>query len=264
MLAFLDFRQSNHWLGAEKSEPQRELRGEGVSAYRALMPQQDDILTATRRRPQQRRSRLLVTSIRDACLRILRSGEPEQLTAKRIAEVAGVTIGSFYQYYPNKEAVLLDVLLELAPGEAERIADETRHLQALRQESLAATLKELVDLSCERHLRLMRVHAEIYQRYHRAIDFNALVMASVARYVDVSSWDAWVRTLLEEHRRSINVASLDIAAFLVAGTIVDLSARAVDLHPEWLDSEQFRSDLVGLLLRYLRVGEAARPSKSKV
>lgn len=226
------------------------------------MMQPDDNLTATRRRPQQRRSRLLVNSVREACLRILQAGEPEQLTAKRIAEVAGVTIGSFYQYYPNKEAVLLDVLLERAPGEAERIADETRHLQALRQESLAATLKELVDVTCERHLRLMGVHAEIYRRYHRSIDFHALVMASVARYVEVSSWDAWVRTLLEEHRAGIRVASLDVAAFLVAGAIVDLSARAVDLHPEWLASEQFRADLVGMLLRYLQMGDAAASSGS--
>ncbi len=79
------------------------------------MPDNDNnivsTVSATRRQPKQRRSRLLVASIREACLRILRAGRAEELTAKRIAEVAGITIGSFYQYYPNKEAVLLDVLL---------------------------------------------------------------------------------------------------------------------------------------------------------
>ena len=90
------------------------------------MLDENTMISATRRQPQQRRSRMMVAAIREACLRVLQDGAPEQLTAKRIAEVAGVTIGSFYQYYPNKEAVLLDVLLERAPGEAQRIADETR------------------------------------------------------------------------------------------------------------------------------------------
>jgi AcrR family transcriptional regulator len=216
------------------------------------MPDNDNAISATRRQPKQRRSRLLVASIREACLRILQDGAPEQLTAKRIAEVAGVAIGSFYQYYPNKEAVLLDVLLERAPGEAERIADETRHIQQLRRESLEATLRELIDVTCERHLRLLALHGEIYRRYHRVIDFHELVRASVARYVEVASWEDWMRVLLEEHRADIGVASLDIAAFLVAGTIVDTGARAVDTAPEWLASPPFRADLLHMLMRYLR------------
>ncbi len=216
------------------------------------MPDNDNIISATRRQPQQRRSRLLVASLREACLRILQDGAPEQLSVTRIAEVAGVTIGSFYQYYPNKEALLLDVLLEHAPGEAERIADETRHIDQLRRESLEATLAELIDVTCERHLRLLSLHGEIYRRYHRVIHFHELVRASVARYVEVTSWEDWMRALLQEHRADIGVASIDIAAFLVAGTIIDVSARAVDTAPEWLASPPFRADLLRLLMNYLR------------
>lgn len=224
------------------------------------MLDENTMISATRRQPQQRRSRMMVAAIREACLRVLQDGAPEQLTAKRIAEVAGVTIGSFYQYYPNKEAVLLDVLLERAPGEAQRIADETRHLQELRRVSLALTLKELIDVTCERHLRLMALHGEIYRRYHRAIDFNALMKASVSRYVEFTTWEGWMRQLLEEHRENIDVASVDIAAFLVAGTIVEMSARAVDLRPQWLASAQFRADLLCMLQRYLQPN-ATKPRK---
>ena len=220
------------------------------------MPDNDNSISATRRQPQQRRSRLLVASLREACLRILHEGAPEQLSVTRIAELAGVTIGSFYQYYPNKEALLLDVLLEHAPGEAERIADETRHIDQLRRESLEATLAELIDVTCERHLRLLTLHGEIYRRYHRVIDFHELVRASVARYVEVTSWEDWMRALLQEHRADIGVASIDIAAFLVAGTIIDVSARAVDTAPEWLASPPFRADLLRLLMNYLRPDRA--------
>ena len=193
----------------------------------------------------------MVASIREACLRILREGDATELSVKRIAELAGVAIGSFYQYYPNKEALLFDVLLEQAPGEAERIAAETRHLQALRRESLPLTLRELVRVTCERHRRLLELHGEIYRRHHRAIDFNALVKASVSRYVTVTSWEDWMLQLLREHEASLDVASLELAAFLIAGTIVEMSARAVDLQPEWLGSPAFRDELLRMLLGYL-------------
>lgn len=222
------------------------------------MPDNDNsnTISPARRQPQQRRSRLLVASLREACLRILHEGAPEQLSVTRIAELAGVTIGSFYQYYPNKEALLLDVLLEHAPGEAERIADETRHIQQLRGESLEATLAELIAVTCERHLRLLALHGEIYRRYHRVIDFHELVRASVARYVEITSWEDWMRVLLEEHRAAIGVASTDVAAFLVAGTIIDMCARAVDTAPDWLASALFRAQLLRMLMNYLRAHDA--------
>jgi AcrR family transcriptional regulator len=223
------------------------------------MMDNNDKTTATRRQPQQRRSRLLVASIREACLRILREGHPEELTVKRIAEVAGVTIGSFYQYYPNKEAVLLDVLLENAPDEAERIADETRHIRPLRSVSLPLTLKELIDVACERHLHLLALHGDIYRRHHRAINFHELVKASVSRYVEVSTWEAWVRELLDEQRVHIHVDSIEMAAFFVGGTLQEVIALAVDRHPDWLAQPQFRTNLLDLLLRYLQHDSSSPP-----
>ncbi|HSB97154.1 MAG TPA: TetR/AcrR family transcriptional regulator, partial [Spongiibacteraceae bacterium] len=199
-----------------------------------------------RRQPKQRRSRTLVASIRQACLQILESEAPEQLTTKHIAEVAGVTIGSFYQYYPNKEAVLLDVLLEQAPGEADRIAAETRYVHTLSETSLPRTLQELVNLTCDRHLRMLALHGDIYRRYHREIDFQNLINASVRKYIEVTSWLDWVRDLLQRHRAAIAVSSFDIAAFIIATSIVNLTAEAVDTNPQLLDSKEFRSHLTQL------------------
>lgn len=218
--------------------------------------------SGARRQPKQRRSRTLVAAIRQACLRILESGEPEQLTAKRIAEVAGVTIGSFYQYFPNKEAVLFDVLMEQAPGEADRIAAETRYVHTLSEESLGATLRELVYLTCERHLRMLKLHGDIYRRYHRQIDFQGLINTSVRKYIEVTSWQDWVRNLLQRHRDALVVdsldGSLDIAAYLVATSIVNLTADAVDNAPHLLASEEFRRQLTRMLLNYLEAGTDRR------
>jgi len=217
----------------------------------------DNSLQATRRQPQQARSRLLVASIREACRRILQDSSADTLTAQRIADVAGVTIGSFYQYYPNKEAVLLDVLLEDAPEEADQLAIETRYLGALRWRSLEDTLRELVVVTCQRHQRLLQRHGEVYRGYHREIGFDSLIHASVRRYVATGSLEEWLQELLLHHRPEMPVTIATIRAFLIATTLTESTARAVDEHPEWLGCPTFRSELQQLLLAHaLRLAAA--------
>jgi AcrR family transcriptional regulator len=61
--------------------------------------------TSVRREPQQRRSRETVEAVLDAVVRILKRNGIEGVTTNRVAEVAGVSIGSVYQYFPNKRAI---------------------------------------------------------------------------------------------------------------------------------------------------------------
>jgi AcrR family transcriptional regulator len=53
----------------------------------------------------QRRSRQTVDAVLDAVVRILKREGVEHVTTNRIAEVAGVSIGSVYQYFPDKRAI---------------------------------------------------------------------------------------------------------------------------------------------------------------
>src|ERR1700690_1873676 len=58
-----------------------------------------------RRKPQQRRARETVEAVLDAVVRILKRGGIAAVTTNRVAEVAGVSIGSVYQYFPDKHAI---------------------------------------------------------------------------------------------------------------------------------------------------------------
>jgi AcrR family transcriptional regulator len=62
-------------------------------------------LTA-RRRPRQARSHMTVTSLLDATARVLVRRGYAACTTNLVAEVAGVGIGSLYEYFPNKEALV--------------------------------------------------------------------------------------------------------------------------------------------------------------
>ncbi len=61
---------------------------------------------SARKEPQQGRSKNLVTAILEAAVRILRTEGAVHFTMAHIAERAGVSVGSLYQYFPNKQAVL--------------------------------------------------------------------------------------------------------------------------------------------------------------
>lgn len=64
-----------------------------------------------RKRPQQARSRATINAIIDASAHILRSRGLDRFNTNLVAEKAGVSIGTLYQYFPNKR-VLLEALRE--------------------------------------------------------------------------------------------------------------------------------------------------------
>ena len=63
-----------------------------------------------RKTPSQARSTVTVEAICEAVIQVLLSHGGERLTTTRVAARAGVSVGTLYQYYPNKQALLLAVL----------------------------------------------------------------------------------------------------------------------------------------------------------
>jgi AcrR family transcriptional regulator len=63
-----------------------------------------------RKKPQQRRSRVTIDTIFEATIQVLLANGLDRITTIQIAERAGVSIGSLYQYFPNKRALLAAVV----------------------------------------------------------------------------------------------------------------------------------------------------------
>ncbi|MGZ9724312.1 TetR family transcriptional regulator [Rhizobium miluonense] len=61
---------------------------------------------STRKEPQQSRSNELVSAILTAAVQVLTTEGAQRFTTARVAEKAGVSIGSLYQYFPNKASIL--------------------------------------------------------------------------------------------------------------------------------------------------------------
>ena len=63
-----------------------------------------------RKQPTQDRSTATVEAIVEAAIRILRTDGWARLTTTRVAERAGVSVGSLYQYFPNREAIAVEIV----------------------------------------------------------------------------------------------------------------------------------------------------------
>lgn len=112
----------------------------------------DTIALHRRRVPNQSRARLTVDSIVQAAQQLLDEDGPHALTTRRIAERAGVSIGSLYQYFPNREAIVAQLFEPLLQAAAQRgsqryesdLAAEEFFVEAYRGQ--IELVKQLVDI----------------------------------------------------------------------------------------------------------------------
>jgi AcrR family transcriptional regulator len=99
-----------------------------------------------RREPTQRRARQTVDAVLDAVTVILKREGVDAVTTNRLAEVAGVSIGSVYQYFPDKRAIfraLHDRHAEAMGSLVERTL--VGHAASPRDEMLRGLVEALID-----------------------------------------------------------------------------------------------------------------------
>jgi AcrR family transcriptional regulator len=95
---------------------------------------------SSRKQPQQARSNELVAAILDAAVQVLAKEGAQRFTTARVAERAGVSVGSLYQYFPNKAAILF----RLQSDEWRRTSELLRGILADPEKPPPARLRALV------------------------------------------------------------------------------------------------------------------------
>ena len=113
-----------------------------------------------RKTPQQSRSVATVEAIHDATIQVLLKNGAERLTTVHVAERAGVSVGTLYQYFPNKQALMFAVLdqhLALVAGAVEDTC-AANHLQPLE-----VMLDELVNRFIDAKLAERKTSMALYR-----------------------------------------------------------------------------------------------------
>ena len=165
-------------------------------------------LISARKQPKQGRSADLVAAVLEAAVQVLAAEGAQRFTTSRVAEKAGVSVGSLYQYFPNKAAILFRLQ-----------SDEWRRTTAMLSAILADTARPPLD-----RLRSL-VHAFVRSECEEAAMRVALNDAAPlyrdapeAREVRQSGEEA-VRTFLREALPAAPDATRLLAADLLTDTL---------------------------------------------
>lgn len=185
------------------------------------------LATRPRKSASQQRSRATVDALVEATARILVREGFDKASTNRIAEEAGVSIGSLYQYYPGKEALVAAVVDR---HNLELIVLVRGAMAEVGSQPIALAVRRLVAVAVEAHRldpRLHRVLAEQIPRTGRLEDVEAFNREAHALF----------REYLEHHRDEIRVPDLDLAAFVCVSAIEAVTHNAVLHGPERLQKD---------------------------
>lgn len=184
-------------------------------------------LTKPRKNASQDRSRATVEVLVEATARILVKKGFDRASTNRIAAMAGVSIGSLYQYFPGKEALVAavidrhnDELMEIVSAAVAQVAAQP----------LATAIRRIIAVAIEAHRvdpRLHRVVAEQIPRSGRLENVEAFNR----------QYFGFFRGYLEAHADEIRRVDLDLAAFVCVTSIEAVTHNAVLHHAELLSSD---------------------------
>lgn len=191
-----------------------------------------------RRKPRQVRAELTRDRILTAAAHVFSEHGYAAGTTNRIAERARVSIGSLYQYFPNKDAILAELMV--------RHIDRGSWTQADRLDfspgSLESVVRALVRDAIDNHRddpQLLRIMIE-------EGPFSAELRDTIARHGEQRV--AQVRDVFARHP-DVNVRDLDTAVELVVFTVeLNTHRLAAFRRP----AETFEDELVDMMTRYLR------------
>lgn len=206
------------------------------------MPQPQKVRTSPRRQAIQPRARATVDAILTATARLLVREGYDRTSTNKVAEAAGVSIGSLYQYFPSKEA-LVAALLERHVEEMSEILD--RHVQETQHESVPESVERIVRAMLAAHAADPKLHKVLVEQVPRIGRLDKIGQIEVRAL-------AVARGFLEVRKSELRpFEDLDLAAFVVVATVEALTHAAVLYRSELLAEEKLAREIRDVVLRYL-------------
>jgi AcrR family transcriptional regulator len=209
------------------------------------------IRTAPRKSPTQQRSRATVDAIVDATARVLVRDGYDALSTNRVAQEAGVSVGSLYQYFPGKEALVAAVMEQHASRMQENIAERMKNAPP------AATPE---DVATEM-IRAMLVAQQAEPKLHRVLVEQVPRIGALRRLHELfGNYELLVEAWLLENSDRIEVQDAKMAAFVLVAAVEGLVNRATLDRPDLVASGRLEEQILRLVLAYVVPSHVASTS----
>lgn len=194
-----------------------------------------------RKIPKQGRAVHTVVSIIQATEKILSNEGYEQASTNHIAEVAGVSIGSLYQYFPSKEAIVASLVEQTVVEAAERIREELLSCMGLPlKESTPRLVRVILETRRENAFVFLRLPREMPG--HRAVSRQL----TTEKYLHTT-----IHSYYMQHRDKIGIEDLETAIFLTEHLVIGCIDAYIDNNSPKIDEDTLVDHLSMAVLNYL-------------
>lgn len=201
----------------------------------------DSIRIPQRRTPIQERARATRQAILEATAQLLSDPEgPDLPSTNRIAKVAGVSIGTLYQYFDRREAIFDALAREHA---ADMLQIVVAHAGPLGAAPPREAIPGFIEAMVAAHAHAPRLHLAMV-RAMLGNDAGLLLELQNPSHALVRGW-------LEAHRDEVRPKDLGAAASLLTHTVEAAIHGELLVDPARLQDPAWRAELIDLLLRYL-------------
>ena len=190
-------------------------------------------LIKPRKVASQERSRATVDALVGATARILVEEGFDKASTNRIAEVAGVSVGSLYQYFPSKEALVAAVIEHHQREIMQTVLGELADIFA---QPVETAVRKLVAVAVKAHRVDPKLHRVLAEQIPRVGKLEKLETFNRENYT-------LFRTYLEGHRDELCVDDLELASFVCVTSIEALTHNAV-LHYSKMFSDETMEALI--------------------
>jgi AcrR family transcriptional regulator len=195
---------------------------------------------SSRKQPKQARSADLVAAILDAAIQVLTKEGAQRFTTARVAEKAGVSIGSLYQYFPNKAAILF----RLQSDEWRQTADLLRGILEDDEKPPLERLRTLVHafLRSECDEAAMRVALNDAAPLYRDAPEMQQAMASGERIV---------QDFMQEALPEASEATRALAGDLITTTLTEVGKQFSETSRSPAEIEAYADAMADMFCAYL-------------
>ena len=204
------------------------------------MPQRSQVVLEPRKSPVQARSAASVKAILEATIQVLLEVGKERLTTTRVALRAGVSVGTLYQYFPNKSALLQAALKR-------HLAEVTEAVELVCKKQEGEPLRQMVTALITTFLQAkMRDAKTSVALYSVSSDVDG---AKIVQQMGIRFNEAIVRMLTSS--REPVATDPQLVASILQGMMVGVSRRMLESGAPEKESDALLRELIVVACAYL-------------
>ncbi len=209
-----------------------------------------------RKLPQQERSRIAVEAILEATTRILIEDGYEQANTNRIAERAGVSIGSLYQYFPNKESLMTALMVQHSQ---EMVKIVESKLTNFNGSPVEIAITEIIKAVIAAHAIDPRLHRVLNEEIPQSARSQQMQKAEERIGELLRGYlSRWVNSPNQRLSECVRPQNIDMTVFILSRTVESLCHSAVLESPSFVSDSRFVREVADLILQYLGCGLVVR------